>query len=104
MILVANRFKIADGYEEEFVERFRDSVDGLEDHDGFVTFELLTPASEETDTFVSATYWESRADFEAWTESQDFGDAHAGDAPREMFLAHPELEVHDVAFEYTGSD
>jgi heme-degrading monooxygenase HmoA len=102
MILVANRFRIGDGYEDEFVERFRESVDGMEDHDGFVKFELLTPANDDTDTFVSATYWESKADFEAWTESEAFADQHGGDAPDGMFLEHPTLEIHEVAVEHTG--
>jgi heme-degrading monooxygenase HmoA len=97
MIVVANRFRVAEGYEEEFVERFRNREGAIEGHDGFVRFELLTPAAGDTDTFVSMTYWESKADFEAWTESEDFADAHDSDVPRDMFEGRPELEVHEVS-------
>lgn len=99
MIVVANRFRIADGYEDEFVERFQNRDGAIEDQPGFVRFDLLTPASEDTETAVALTYWESYEDFEAWTESDAFAAAHSGDAPRDMFEGHPELEVHEVALE-----
>ncbi len=98
MIVVANRFRIADGYEEEFVERFRNREGMIEEQEGFVRFDLLTPANEDTDTFVALTYWESREAFEAWTESEAFEEAHGTDAPRELFEDHPNLEIHEVAF------
>ena len=101
MIVVANRFRIAEGYEDEFVERFENREGKIEDQAGFVRFDLLTPADGDTETFVALTYWESREDFEAWTDSEAFSDAHGTDAPREMFLDHPNLEVHEVAFEVT---
>jgi heme-degrading monooxygenase HmoA len=97
MIAVANRFHVGEGYEEQFVERFRDSVGAIEDREGFLRFELLTPV--ETDTHVALTYWESREDFEAWTDSEEFARAHGGDAPEGMFEGHPELEIHEVAVE-----
>ncbi len=99
MIAVANRFHIADGYEDEFVERFRNRQGKIDDQDGFIRFELLTPADDDTDTFVAMTYWESREAFEAWTDSDAFEQAHGSDAPREMFEDHPNLEIHEVEFE-----
>ena len=105
MIVVANRFRVAEEYEDDFVERFRDSMGTVEDHEGFVRFELLTPEAHphgETETHVAMTYWESRAAFRAWTESEDFRASHSGDAPEEMFTAPNELEIHSVAFERTG--
>jgi len=97
MIVVANRFRIADGYEEEFVERFAENSGSVADFDGFVSFELLRPATDDTDTFVAMTHWESMEAFENWTDSEAFERSHAGDAPREMFEGHPELEIHEVA-------
>lgn len=97
MIVVANRFEIADGYETEFVERFRENLGAVTEFDGFVSFELLVPGDDDTDSFVALTRWESRADFEAWTDSEAFERSHAGDAPREMFDGHPTLEIHEVA-------
>lgn len=99
MIVVANRFRIEEAYADEFVERFENSMGGVEDQPGFVQFELLTPADEDTDTYVALTHWESREDFERWTDSEAFENAHSGGPPREAFREHPTLEVHDVAFE-----
>ena len=45
------------------------------------------------------TEWDSLDDFEAWTESEAFEAAHDGQPPKEMFLSHPTLEVHEVAVE-----
>jgi heme-degrading monooxygenase HmoA len=103
MIVVANRFRIAEGYEDEFVERFQNREGKIEHQDGFIRFDLLTPGESDTETFVAMTYWEDRESFEAWTESDAFADAHGTDAPREMFEGHPNLEVHEVAFEVTPS-
>ena len=93
MIAVANRFSVAEGYEEEFVERFSGSEGEVASQPGFVKFELLTPANEDTDTFVAMTYWESEADFRAWTETEDFHAAHADSPPEGMFEGHPDLEI-----------
>lgn len=97
MIVVANRFEVAEGYEDEFVERFRERTGAVASRPGFVKFELLTPV--DADVHVAMTYWESEADFRAWIESEAFAAAHAGDTPDGMFEGHPDLEVHEVAFE-----
>ena len=104
MLVVANRFRIADGYGEEFVDRFENGQEAIEDQPGFVDFKLLVPADEDTDTYVAMTTWESREAFEAWTESDAFESAHSGDAPRDMFEEHPTLEVHEVAFDVSADE
>jgi heme-degrading monooxygenase HmoA len=101
MIVVQNRFEIAEGYEDEFLERFGNRSGAIEEREGFRRFQLLEPADEDTTTFVAMTVWDSMADFEAWTDSEAFAAAHDGDAPREMFAGHPTLEVHEVALEAT---
>ena len=102
MIVVANRFRIAAEHADEFVERFENSMGDVEDQPGFVRFEFLTPEGDETETHVALTYWESREDFERWTDSQAFEEAHADGPPRHVFEEHPNLEMHEVAFERTG--
>lgn len=98
MIVVANRFEVAEEHEAAFVERFRESS-GIEDQPGCVRFEFLSPV--QADTHVSMTYWESMEDFENWTESEHFREAHA-DAPEEgTFTAESHLEIHEVTFERT---
>lgn len=96
MIVVANRFKIEDGHTDDFVERFRENSHGVTERRGFRGFKLLTP--DDADTHVAMTFWDSREDFEAWVESEAFERAHDSDAP-DIFEDHPELEVHEVAFE-----
>jgi heme-degrading monooxygenase HmoA len=99
MIVVQNRFEIAEGYEDDFVEQFESREGDVETHDGFRRFQLLRPADEDTNTFVSKTVWDSLSDFEAWTDSAAFETAHDSDAPQEMFEGHPTLEIHEVTLE-----
>ena len=95
MIVVANRIPVAEGYEAQFEERFAQRAGRVEDRPGFVRMEVLRPV--EGDTYVVLTHWESMEDFEAWTESQAFEDAHSGDGPpREMFSGKNEMEMHEV--------
>ncbi|MFB6113790.1 MAG: antibiotic biosynthesis monooxygenase [Halodesulfurarchaeum sp.] len=101
MIVVANRFRVAEGYRDEFVDRFRRREGAIEEQPGFVRFDLLEPASEDTEPFVALTYWESEEDFAAWTESDEFAAAHSGETPEDMFEGPPTLEVHEVAVEVT---
>lgn len=97
VIVVANRFRVAEGREDEFVDRFRESSGTVASRPGFLKFELLAPV--DADVHVAMTYWESEEDFRAWTESEEFREAHADGPPEGMFEAHPNLEVHEVAFE-----
>lgn len=98
MIVVANRFQVAEDYQDAFVERFGHSMGTVEERPGFVRFELLTPVKG--DTHVAMTYWESMEAFEAWTDSESFQRAHGGEGPPEgMFTGPNELEIHEVAFE-----
>ena len=99
VIVVANRFSVSEGHEDGFVERFAESTGGVASQPGFVKFELLAPANEDTDVHVAMTYWESEEDFRAWTESEAFREAHADEPPEGMFEGHPDLEVHEVVHE-----
>lgn len=97
VIVVANRFDVAEGYEEEFVERFRESAGTVASRPGFLKFELLAPV--DADVHVAMTYWESEEEFRAWTESEAFREAHASGPPEGMFEGHPQLEVHEVVYD-----
>ena len=107
MIVVANRFHVAEGHAEEFRGRFRDRMGEVEHRDGFVRFELLSPVDHghiDTDTHVAVTYWEDVEAFEGWTESEAFREAHRNSPPEEWFTDDNELEIHEVAFDATGED
>jgi len=94
--VVANRFTVTEGQGEAFVERFEQSMSGVEDEPGFVRFDLLVPA-DDRNVYVAQNYWETREDFEAWMDSESFQRAHADQPPAEMFADHPTLEQYETA-------
>lgn len=93
-----NRFQIAPGREDVFEEMWRNRESHLDDVPGFREFRLLRgPTSEEATLFASHSIWDSRKDFEAWTESEAFRKAHAqARAPEGTYLAHPAFEGFEV--------
>lgn len=99
MFAVANRFHVAEEHAEDFVDRFRDGRSALAEQDGFVRFEVLAPV--EADTHVVLTYWESEADYEAWTSSEAFREAHSDHPPGDWFTDDNQLEKHEVVIERT---
>ena len=98
MFIAMNRFKIALGFEEGFEKIWRERDSYLSEVSGFQSFSLLKgPEAENHVLYASHTVWESRAAFEAWTESDHFRKAHAQkSAPKGTYLGHPVLET----FEY----
>lgn len=94
MIVVANRIPVAEGYEAAFEERFAGRAGRVEQRPGCVRMELLRP--EEGNVYVVRTYWRDRESFQAWTESEDFRQAHANPPPPEMFAGPNRMEIHQV--------
>ncbi|HIE55952.1 MAG TPA: antibiotic biosynthesis monooxygenase [Chromatiaceae bacterium] len=97
MIAVMNRIPVKPTFHEAFEERFSDRaalVDGME---GFVAFRLLRP-TEANDPYIVMTFWETKENFEAWTQSAEFkaGHAKSGRLPKEAYLGHPTLEVMEI--------
>ncbi len=98
MFIAMNRFQIALGSEEVFEELWRKRDSRLEDVPGFQEFHLLRgPTNEECTLFASHSLWTSREDFEAWTNSEAFRQAHASSrAPKGTYLSHPVYEGFEV--------
>jgi heme-degrading monooxygenase HmoA len=97
MFIVFNRIPVNPDHHEAFEDVFAQRsglVDGMK---GFVGFQLLRPTSVD-DPYIVMTTWESKDDFEAWTNSEEFKQGHAqsGTLPREAFLGHPKLETFQV--------
>ena len=94
MFIAMNRFRIAKGREAEFEQIWRERDSHLDDVDGFQDFRLLRgPEDEEATLYASHTVWNRRADFEAWTRSEAFREAHAGArAASGIYLGHPSFE------------
>lgn len=94
MITVANRVTVAKGFEQEFEKRFEKRLGAVDQMPGFIRHEILRPVMG--DCYVVMTYWENKAAFEAWTQSESFRQAHANPAPPEMFAGRNVLEIHEV--------
>lgn len=98
MFIAMNRFRIAPGFGDAFVEIWRERDSRLAGVPGFLEFHLLRgDAGPECTTFVSHSTWRSREDFTAWTQSDAFRQAHArARAPEGMYLGPPQFEGYDV--------
>lgn len=101
MYIAMNRFRIAPGREEDFKRVWSERKSYLDQVAGFRRFRLLEGRPGETETiFISHSEWDSRAAFQAWTDSEAFTKAHReGRTPEGTVLAHPEFEGYEVALE-----
>jgi heme-degrading monooxygenase HmoA len=93
-----NRFRIALGREEVFEELWRTRESQLDQVPGFKEFHLLKgPTDEEAALYASHTVWDSKEDFDNWTQSENFRKAHANArAPEGTYLGHPNFEGFEV--------
>lgn len=98
MFVAMNRFRIARGREEEFIEIWRQRETYLDGVPGFQQFHLLRgPCDESATLFASHSVWDARSSFEAWTKSEAFRKAHAqAGAARDIYLGPPQFEGFDA--------
>jgi heme-degrading monooxygenase HmoA len=76
-----NVLTVPDGAGSTLEQRFAARVGSVEASPGFERFELLRPV-EGTSDYLVYTRWSSRADFDAWTASQEFARGHAASTDR----------------------
>ncbi|MEL7258275.1 MAG: antibiotic biosynthesis monooxygenase [Pseudomonadota bacterium] len=103
--IAMNRFQVKTGAEAQFEDMWRSRESRLKETPGFQEFRLLKgPEGDGFCLYSSHVVWASRADFEAWTKSQNFRDAHK-DAGRsktqEALIGPPQFEgfetiLHEV--------
>lgn len=102
MIIVANRIPVAEGWEERFLDRFRNRAGLIDDSPGFLRNMVLAPRKhphqdEDAPLYhVVLTFWESEEAFWEWTRSESFEEAHSNLPPPEMFAGESALEMHEV--------
>jgi heme-degrading monooxygenase HmoA len=110
MIVVTNRIPVAEGYEIDFEDRFKKRVHLVDRSPGFIRNEVHRPRPVKFDhesggwradpdaegTYEVKTWWRSMEDFEAWTKSEAFREAHNSRPPKEMFRGPSKLEIHEV--------
>ncbi|MDY0881541.1 antibiotic biosynthesis monooxygenase family protein [Dongia soli] len=98
MFIAMNRFQVVRGREKDFENVWLSRDTYLEDVPGFVEFHLLRGETFDDHTlFSSHSLWRSRTDFDAWTKSEAFRQAHrnAGDN-KSLYLGHPHFEGFDI--------
>jgi len=98
MYIAMNRFRIARGQEQAFIDIWRARDSQLAGVTGFKAFHLLQGPSEGDYTlFASHSVWESAQAFADWTRSEAFRTAHAnaGDT-RQIYLGPPRFEGFEV--------
>lgn len=94
MFVAMNRFKVVKGHEQAFEDVWKGRDTKLNEMKGFKEFHLLRgPESEDHVLYASHTIWASRQDFEDWTRSQQFRDAHKDAGQNKvLYQGHPEFE------------
>ena len=98
MYIAMNRFKVLPGEEGAFEQVWTGRDSYLRGVPGFVEFHLARgPVRDDHVLYASHTIWRSYSDFEAWTRSEAFRQAHrnAGDH-RPLYAGHPEFEGFEV--------
>lgn len=98
MYIAMNRFEVALGNEDAFQTIWTSRDTFLAEVPGFVEFHLLRgPTLEDHTLFSSHTVWRSHGDFEAWTKSEAFRNAHrnAGDN-KPLYIGRPRFEGFEV--------
>ena len=98
MYIAMNRFRIALGKEQDFIDIWKNRESFLEEVPGFKEFNLLQgPSNEECTLFASHAVWESGEDFSNWTRSESFrkAHAHAGNS-KGIYLGPPQFEGFEV--------
>jgi len=100
MFIAMNRFKVKPGSEQAFENVWLNRESYLDRMPGFVEFHLLKgPQNEDHTLYSSHTVWASKADFEAWTKSEEFRRAHARAGNNQtgpLYLEHPKFEGFEV--------
>ena len=94
MFIAMNRFQVVKGKEDAFEHMWSSRESYLHELKGFVEFH------QDHTLYSSHTVWASKADFEAWTKSEQFRRAHAragndGNAAP-LYLGHPKFEGFEV--------
>ena len=94
MFIAMNRFKVFKDAAEEFEAVWKNRDSHLDEMPGFEGFHLLRgPEAEDHILYSSHTTWRSRADFEAWTKSEQFRKAHSrAPSSRPLYAGHPQFE------------
>ena len=100
MFIAMNRFKVAAGREDAFEAVWKNRDSRLNEMPGFVEFQLLRGphnAEEGYTLYASHTVWRSQEDFQAWTKSENFRNAHKNAGQnKDLYKGPPVFEGFSV--------
>ena len=94
MFIAMNRFKIAEGREEEFERSWRQRKSFLEQVPGFQRFALLK--GDNPGEYISHSTWKSRDAFTAWMESDVFRKAHGSPLAQGVLHDAPRVSLYEA--------
>ena len=94
MFVAMNRFLVAPGQEGRFEQIWRERETFLEGVPGFLRFALLR--GDRAGEYLSHSSWESRAAFDAWTQSEAFTAGHRQGSLQGVLADHPEVSVYEA--------
>jgi heme-degrading monooxygenase HmoA len=98
MFIAMNRFKVAEGKDEEFERIWRERETYLRGVPGFVRFALLK--SEMTPgEYVSHSTWQDRQSFVDWTQSEAFQAGHRQGSLAGMLEGPPMPSTYEAVLE-----
>lgn len=94
MYVAMNRFRIALGKEQVFIDIWKNRDTFLSEVPGFKEFNLLQgPSNDDFTLFASHSIWESAQAFSDWTKSEAFRKAHAdAGSSKDIYLGPPQFE------------
>ncbi|HMN70372.1 MAG TPA: antibiotic biosynthesis monooxygenase [Rhodoblastus sp.] len=106
MFIAMNRFRVLKEQAHAFEQMWLTRDSRLHELKGFIEFQMLRGPEGEDGTVLYSSYtrWAHKADFEAWTKSEQFRVAHerAENRPR-MTTGHPQFEGFEV-IQYTNAE
>lgn len=95
MIIVTNTSQITKGEAHQLIERFN-KTGKVEFMKGFLGLEVhLTQNTKEYDEVSIVTRWNSREDFQAWTQSDAFKESHSHRTTPEFIISN-KISFYDV--------
>ncbi len=97
MLAVANRIYVNPDHADLFEDTFQRRAGLVDRMPGFISNQVLRPVNP-TDPYVILTFWQSRAEFEAWVQSDEFRKGHAvsGTLPKDVFSGPSKLEIYEI--------
>jgi heme-degrading monooxygenase HmoA len=98
MLIAMNRFKVNPGQESTFEEMWRGRETYLNEVPGFLAFSLLRDSSTNggVTEYISHSTWQTRQDFEAWTQSDAFNRGHSQGSVAGVLAGPPQVSLYEV--------